>query len=141
MKTKFLPALLALTLVPACASASPEATLAELEGTSWVLIELAEGEAVPAEPPTTAIFESGRVHGSTGCNNYGAEIVMDEGFRLEVGPTMSTKRGCPPPIMERERAFLERLQAVHGLELIDGRLELHYELEGRAGFFVFEPEE
>ena len=81
-----------------------------LEGVQWKLasgVDVAGWEAVAP----TAVFEGGRMAGSTGCNRYTAPYTVD-GDTLELGPAVSTRMACPPPADAVEDAFLAALQRV-----------------------------
>jgi heat shock protein HslJ len=55
--------------------------------------------------------------GKAFCNRYGVEIQSKRGIRI-VGPAISTKMACPPPLMALERDFLSilTLDAAIGIE-------------------------
>lgn len=92
-----------------------------LEGTSWVLAELAgrpsTGEAL------TARFESGRVFGTDGCNRYSASFSAS-GSEIAFGPGMSTQMACAPEVMAQAQSFREALENARRFRIVDGRLEL-----------------
>jgi heat shock protein HslJ len=85
----------------------------DLEGSEWTL---REDPGTSAEPdPMAAIqirFEGGRVGGSAGCNRFFADLTDKGRGAIAIGPAGTTRMACPPPRMEREQAFLERLAKV-----------------------------
>jgi heat shock protein HslJ len=80
---------------------------APLEGAAWRLKEL-PGAQTPAlaqlSRPVTVRFESGRLAGFAGCNNFSGSYTLD-GDRLTIGPVASTQMACPEPGSSIETAF------------------------------------
>ncbi|MGI9592266.1 MAG: META domain-containing protein [Myxococcota bacterium] len=112
--------------------------LADLGGRSWRLAR-SDGEAAPAsDEAITLALVDGNLVGSAGCNRYFTGVTSEGGQQLAVGPIGSTRRACPPPVMEREQAFLGRLQGIERFGFASGELLLAYRLEGRPGSLVFE---
>ena len=118
MNSRFRLSALALGIaLSACHSAVPvDSTRAPgeappLAGTSWVAEEI-DGIGVVEGVQSTLVFESEeRIVGSTGCNQYFAPI-RRAGATLRIGTMGSTRRACPPPLMNQERLFLAALAAV-----------------------------
>lgn len=97
--------------------------IASLEGTSWVLAAL-RGQSETAGQPATAEFNSGRVHGTDGCNRYTAPITIT-GSTLTVGPRgATTLMECPPVVMAQANSFMAALTGARHYRVIDNRLEL-----------------
>jgi putative lipoprotein len=98
-----------------------------LAGTSWRLFEL-EGAPVAAGSGASSAnlaFDADpkTFHGSTGCNQIsGAYDLANGGLRLTPGPM--TMMACADDMMKQERAFVEALQAVTGVRIADGKLDL-----------------
>jgi heat shock protein HslJ len=93
-----------------------------LNGTSWVLADLA-GRSPSAGQPPTAHFESGRVSGTDGCNRYSAPFTA-AGSTITVGPGATTQMACPPEVMDRAQSFRDALQSARRFRIADDRLEL-----------------
>jgi heat shock protein HslJ len=91
----------------ASAEARATASSGSLAGTSW----RAEGAAAAAGSTVPALtFDSAQhVSGTTGCNRVSGAIALD-GSSLRFGPLMSSRRGCPGPVMEQESRFLRALE-------------------------------
>ena len=105
------------------------AGLADLGGRSWRLTR-SDGEAPPASAEAiTLALADGKLVGSSGCNRYFTAVASEGGQQLAVGPIGSTRRACPPPVMEREQAFLSRLQGIERFSFASGKLVLAYRLE------------
>jgi heat shock protein HslJ len=109
--------------------------------TTWQLESFVEGDATtPALPdaPITLQFDGntlrleGEVSGSAGCNTYRAAYRHVNEFTFS--PPVSTRKACPPPIMEQESRFLGVLEAVTSYAIDGDQLELRTE-DGRALVF------
>ena len=84
---------------------------APLEGTVWQLNQIKGAHAVSTQGltrPVTLRFESGRMSGHSGCNNFSGGYRIEDG-RLTVGPVASTQMACPEPGASVERAFHQAL--------------------------------
>jgi heat shock protein HslJ len=104
--------------------AAGPAPSAALEGAAWRLTELPGVEAATLaglSRPVTMRFESGRLTGFSGCNNFsGGFQLRDDG--LSIGPVASTQMACTGPGSSIESAFQPALSgtwryAVDGDEL------------------------
>ena len=65
----------------------------------------------------------GRAHGLGGCNNFTGGYTLDEAT-LTLGPLASTRKACPPAIMNQEAKFYEALGATRGYRFENGLLYL-----------------
>jgi heat shock protein HslJ len=105
-------------------------SLADLDGTKWVLVNLAGGQEAPLSGTaiTLRIAENG-FGGSTGCNNYSAEVTPVEGApqSFTVGPVATTRKLCLEPIMTQEATYADRLSKSNGWWFDGGKLMLNYE--------------
>jgi heat shock protein HslJ len=112
------------------------ASLAMLDGTAWVLRKLygQEGEALPGR--ATLAFASGKVSGSTGCNQFqGTVSEAESATSLVIGPLITTRKACPEPLMAQEHAFLKKLGQTEVFQFLFGDLVL----SGANGALVFSP--
>jgi heat shock protein HslJ len=105
----------------------PEGSGLDLEGPTWSLLALIEGEGLEGETemvPVTmpllgtrisARFAEGHVSGSAGCNDYGAPYERRD-QALSMGDVIATEKECPKPagLMEQERLYLNTLRTVTG---------------------------
>lgn len=116
---------------------------ADLNGTSWTLLELDTEEPVPAEPAIIINFTETQFTGSSGCNSYNGDFSLSEEnpFLMTVGPIITTRMACPPEIQSREDAYLAALQSVTRWGYNVGKLALSYNNDSEAGFgtLLFEP--
>jgi heat shock protein HslJ len=94
-------------------------TMTSLDGTGWQLKELPgtePGTLAKLGRPVAVRFESGRVSGFAGCNNFTGSYKL-EGDRLAIGPVASTQMACPGPGSDVEQAFHRALQGSWRVEV------------------------
>ena len=92
-------------------TAEPLAAAFALVGSAWIAEEI-EGRRVLDHVQSTLTFESAeRIVGSTGCNRYFAPLQVS-GMALRIGMGGSTRRACPPEVVDQESRFLAALDAV-----------------------------
>jgi len=91
------------------------ADAADIENKPWQLTSAA-GLTIPDGVVPSAAFSSGNVFGTAGCNTYRASYTLD-GDSLEISEPAGTLIGCPPPVDEFERAYLDALGQVATWEL------------------------
>jgi heat shock protein HslJ len=86
---------------------------ADLDGTSWRLVELGEDEPVADDVEITIAFAGDQVGGSGGCNSYTGSFSLSEDnpFVLIVGPIASTRMACPDPAGSQEIVYFSALEA------------------------------
>lgn len=114
-RTGILPALAAsiaaAALLLPMASASAQGAGTSVDGTAWLVEDIA-GRGVIDRAQTTISFDApGRVSGSTGCNRY-TGVATREGEALRFGPLATTRRACVPALMDQEQKFLRAMQDV-----------------------------
>lgn len=88
---------------------------AAIENKPWQLTS-ATDLTIPDGVVPSAAFTNGNVFGTAGCNTYRASYTLD-GDSLEIGEPSGTLIGCPPPVDEFERAYLDALGEVATWEL------------------------
>lgn len=122
-------------------------SLADLEGVEWNLAEIVHlgraggpvTEKVSGEVSITLELDGENLSGRSGCNVYQSRISGAGGGGVQVARIGSTKRGCPPPVMEWERRFLEALAGARMFGFQAGRLAITYDTEdGDLGTLLFE---
>ena len=89
------------------ASAAGGTAPAPLEGSAWQLKELPGPQSAALSQlkrPVTIRFESGRLSGFAGCNNFSGSYALD-GDQLKIGAVASTQMACPEPGSSIENAF------------------------------------
>ncbi len=93
--------------------------MTSLDGTGWQLKELpgTEAGALAKLPRPVAVrFESGRLSGFAGCNNFTGSYEL-AGDRLVIGPVASTQMACPDPGSTVEQAFHRALKGSWRFEI------------------------
>ncbi|HET9068886.1 MAG TPA: META domain-containing protein [Amaricoccus sp.] len=107
---------------PEPAAAADAATTA-LVG-SWTLGGLTgEAAVAPGVVSSLTLTAAGSAEGNGGCNNFHGTYSL-EGETLRFGPIASTRRACPPPVMEQETRFFAALDATRGMRIEAGSLLL-----------------
>lgn len=86
---------------------------ADLDGTSWRLVELGENEPVADDVEITIAFTGDQISGSGGCNNYTGSFTLsdDNPFLITFGPIAATRMLCPDPAGSAETAYVNALDA------------------------------
>jgi heat shock protein HslJ len=95
-----------------------------LDGTSWVIVSLEDKAPLPGIE-VTAVFERGKLHGFSGCNQFGGSYTVN-GDRIRISELQSTLMACiaPEGAMDQEQEFLRLLSASDSYQLTDGQLRL-----------------
>lgn len=123
----------------------PEAPMQPLplEGTAWTLTTIAtpDTQAVSstiAGTKVTALFDTGSVSGSGGCNGYNGAYESD-GSSLTFGGMASTQRLCEQDVSDQEQVYFAALDAtasyaIEGdqLTLSDAGGQMLLQFSGRA---------
>jgi heat shock protein HslJ len=97
-----------------------------LTGSNWNLTSYSNGQGglVSVLPNTqvTAFFDSsGRVNGSTGCNDYnGGYQAYDEVLRI--GSLNTTQLTCPDDVAAQEQAFLNAMRSAAKMSIFGNQL-------------------
>lgn len=100
--------------------------LSALEGSAWRLARLSWSEPAPASPEVTLAWEGGRLAGNAGCNQYNVGA-RDDGTvpgRIALDPPATTRKMCPPEVMQVEERFLRQLGAAKRFGFMNGQLML-----------------
>ncbi len=117
MKPKFLLLIFASVLIVACSQTEMlRMRVDEFNSTDWVLEEIG-GSAVVDRVQSTLRFQGNdRIVGWGGCNRYFANVRSGRNF-IEVGPIGSTRRICPPVVMDQEERFFHALQKARSIRM------------------------
>jgi heat shock protein HslJ len=97
-----------------------------LDATNWRLTAYRRDGVLRASPEGIEItlrFEGARVMGSSGCNRYIAQVIVNQAA-IQFSPPASTRMQCAPPLMDLEQAYLSGLEAANSLEQTETTLEL-----------------
>jgi heat shock protein HslJ len=117
MKSKVLLIIFALFLVAACSQTKRlRMGVEDFQNTDWALEEI-DGNPVIDRVQSTIRFQANeRIVGWGGCNRYSANF--SSGFKyFKVGPITSTRRVCPPVVMEQEERFFTALQKSRSIRM------------------------
>ena len=117
MQPKFMPIMFILSLVVACSQTGKlQMSVEGFRGTDWVL-EAIDGSAAVDRVQSTIRFQGNdRIAGWGGCNRYFANVRSGRNF-FKVGPIGSTRRICPPVVMEQEERFFNALQKSRSIRM------------------------
>jgi heat shock protein HslJ len=96
-----------------------------LEGTPWVLMAATTDAPLPAGVEVTALFEQGKVTGTSGCNRYVANYeVKGNELTVDTGQSAGTLMTCGPAAAAVEQAYLQRLGQVASYSIDSDKLVL-----------------
>jgi heat shock protein HslJ len=116
--------LLALSAACETVTGGSSPSAASLQGSEWLLEDLAGAGVVERVRSTLAFPDPGRVAGNGGCNRFGGEARFESGA-VRISQLAATRRACPPAVMDQEQRYLAALQRVERLAL-DGPYLLAY---------------
>jgi heat shock protein HslJ len=116
--------------VGALAQAEPEAAAGEL-------IEIAgvRHNQRPRVQSTLRLDSDGQASGSAGCNRFTAPARLT-GDEIHLGPFATTRRLCPPEVMDQEDRYLAALAAARRFGLEGEVLRLRDEDDGELLRFI-----
>jgi heat shock protein HslJ len=112
-------------------------SLADLEGTEWVLAAIGRAKPVPDEPQASLRFDGDKVTGNGGCNSYFGTVTGDAPGHLEFGAMGATKKMCPEPGNDLERRFLRALAGGSTYGFVAGRLVIDCETDDGPVSLIF----
>ncbi len=103
-------------------------TATSLEGVHWSLDSYLNTEGMTVNvlnyTEITALFESGRVTGNGGCNNYAGSYVT-EGNNITISQLLSTMMFCYDNISSQETVYLLNLQKSTEYSISNGLLTMN----------------
>jgi heat shock protein HslJ len=104
-------------------AAAEDDVAAALDGTAWVLSDLAGHTLLPGTPATLRLTQ-GRLTGSDGCNRFsGSYEAQADAFRV-AGDLAGTRMACAEPVMQQPQALVNALREARRAQIEDGRLAL-----------------
>ena len=121
MKTLKTLLILTLGLIFTLAACSPAAEVPDLEGTSWLLLEI-NGQPVIEGSDPTLIFNDDSIGGNGSCNAFGGEYTTENG-KLTISDIFSTLMYCEDT-MDQEFAYFAALEGAAGYQVSDGNLQI-----------------
>jgi putative lipoprotein len=108
---------------PEEAGAAEAADEPVLVGPTWVAEDIGGRGVIDDLQSHITFTAEGQAHGFSGCNNVTGGYTLD-GATLVLGPLASTKKACPPAIMNQETHFHQALSKVRGYRFENGLLIL-----------------
>ncbi|MEZ5897454.1 MAG: META domain-containing protein [Parvularculaceae bacterium] len=87
-----------------------------LTGDEWLVEDIGGRGVVDIARTTMQFGEDGRLTGGGACNRYGAPYTIT-GEGLSFGRAISTRKACPPAIMDQENKFFDALAAIDRFEI------------------------
>jgi heat shock protein HslJ len=105
-----------------------QVSAADLDGTSWTLLELGHDQPAVTDSEVTISFQDDQMTGFGGCNNYTGSFSLgeDNPFVMTTGPVLVTQKSCPDPIGSQESAYFAALADVSRWGYVYGKLALYY---------------
>ena len=103
--------------VPATTAAAAQPSV------SWQIAEIAGVEAVDPDTARLSVDATGRVSATVGCNIIAGGARID-GADLRLGPMMSTRRACPPPLDAIEQKLAAALEVTRSDAITGGDVRL-----------------
>jgi heat shock protein HslJ len=100
------------------------ASTTALAGGEWLLEDLAGGGVLDRVQATLAFLEGARVAGNGSCNRFTGSVEI-RGESVKFGRLASTRKACPPAIMDQEAKYLKALEAAERLEVSGPYLLVH----------------
>jgi heat shock protein HslJ len=128
--------------IPGEETALERISTADLNGTTWTLLELDVDQPALPDTAVTLSFTEDQLSGSGGCNNYSGSFSLgtDNPFVMTIGPLVSTQMACPEPILNQETSYLSALQSVTQWGYVVGNLAIYYDKgDGALGRLLFTP--
>ena len=117
MKRSILVFIFGWLLTAGCShTAEPPVSVDELIGTEWGLEEIDGGSVVDNVQSTLGFERNNRIIGWGGCNRYFTGF-RSAGNGIKLGPIGSTRRICPPVVMDQEIRFLQALEKAHTIRI------------------------
>jgi putative lipoprotein len=94
-----------------------------LVGPTWVAEDIGRRGVIDDLQSHVTFTAEGLAQGSGGCNNFSGAYTL-RGEALGIGPLASTKKACPPAIMDQEARFFEALAQTRSYRFDNGLLYL-----------------
>jgi len=101
-------------------------TTSWLDGTQWSLSEI-NGKELIKGSYISLYFRNGSLHGSAGCNTYGAEYPTEEHAILKIPMPSITEAACSSPkgVLEQEQEYVKTLSSAAQFSIADNKLKIY----------------
>jgi heat shock protein HslJ len=90
---------------------------------TWRLDDIAGRGTVDRLNPPLSILRDGTLRGESGCNRFTGKATID-GEKLKIGNLATTRRACPPAVMDQEKRFLAAMRQAAGWRIENEMLVL-----------------
>jgi heat shock protein HslJ len=97
--------------------------LASYTGTTWVAEDINAQGVIDNLQSSLHIVSADQVDGFAGCNSFSGKADLSAG-KVRLGPLASTRKMCPPAIMNQEGKFLMALDKSRSARIENGLLYL-----------------
>jgi heat shock protein HslJ len=97
--------------------------LSSLTGTTWVAEDIAQRGVIDNLQSSLQILSASQVAGFAGCNSFTGSAQFSPG-KVRMSQLASTRKMCPPAIMDQEKKFLAALGAARSARMENGLLYL-----------------
>ena len=88
--------------------ASPSFAQEPLVGSRWLAEDIGGARVNERVQSRLEVLAEGRIAGHSGCNSFTGAGVLSNGA-VRVGALATTRKACPPAIMDQEQRFLTAL--------------------------------
>jgi putative lipoprotein len=119
-------------LLAGCVAPGPSA---RITGQTWLAEEVGGQGVGPRVQSTLRLDSDGQASGSAGCNRFTAPARLT-GDEIHLGPFATTRRLCPPEVMDQEDRYLAALAAARRFGLEGEVLRLRDEDDGELQRFI-----
>ncbi|MDX2264229.1 MAG: META domain-containing protein [Hyphomicrobiales bacterium] len=89
-----------------------------LPGTTWRAEDIRGGGVIDTAQSTISFEDGNVINGDGACNRYRGAVTVD-GENMQFGQIASTKKLCPPALMDQETKFFAALEAARTF-VLDG---------------------
>lgn len=129
-------------LVPVAVEVTGTFSLADLDGSKWILAEIEGEEPALPDAEITLLFKGNKVVGEAGCNSYFGGVSEGEApGSLTFSAMGATRMVCPEAVMELESRYLGVLAETSRYGFSAGRLVLSTDTAEQKLILVFSPSE
>jgi putative lipoprotein len=118
----------ALWLAAAAAASALASDSARLIGRTWLAEDIQGGGVIDGAQSTITFESATKVTGSGACNRLFAAVRISGGT-LAFSGIGTTRKACPPAVMDQEQKFLAALSATRTFRLTEHRMQL-YDADG-----------
>lgn len=92
----------------------PVAGMPRITGIEWAAFEIGGRMLVTEDPPSMTFGEDGRFGMYGGCNRFTGQAEIGDGTLTILQPLAGTRRACPEPRMNLDKAMVEALEKTTG---------------------------